>query len=236
MQPPTLGSKVIAACFSLFIFSVSTYGVVQDEPRSNLRAVRVETPPTVDGRLDEAIWQAAPPGTRFIQKQPQEGRPATEETEVRILYDEKNLYLGIMCFDSEPQKIIATEKRRDSKNIYDNDNLQILLDTFHDRRNGYVFVTNPVGARLDLQVRKEGKAEGGGHIPNPNLNINWDGVWKVGSLIHETGWSVEIEIPLVTLRFKEQVRRGLGPQRSAEYQTQERGVGLGPSAPQSGSL
>jgi hypothetical protein len=85
-----------------------------------------------------------------------------------------------------------------------------LLDTFRDRRNGYVFVTNPLGAKLDLQVRKEGKAEGGGHIPNPNVNINWDGVWEVESAIHGTGWSAEIEIPLNTLRFNERSVEGWG--------------------------
>jgi hypothetical protein len=164
----------------------------------------------MDGRLDEAVWESAPAGTHFTQKQPQEGQPATEDTEVKILYDDKNLYIGIMCFDSEPDKIIATEKRRDSNNIYDNDNLQILLDTFRDRRNGYVFVTNPVGARLDLQLRKEGKAEGGWLFPNPNLNVNWDGVWEVHPLIHQKGWSVEIEIPLVTLRFKTESKEGWG--------------------------
>jgi hypothetical protein len=115
-----------------------------------------------------------------------------------------------MCFDAEPEKIIANEKRRDSRNIYDNDHFRLLLDTFRDRRNGYIFVTNPLGAKLDLQVRKEGKAEGGGHIPNPNVNINWDGVWEVESAIHETGWSAEIEIPLNTLRFNERTVEGWG--------------------------
>ncbi|MFC2170128.1 DUF5916 domain-containing protein [Acidobacteriota bacterium] len=174
------------------------------------KALRVEVSPEIDGYLEMGIWENAPVATHFIQKQPAEGKPATEDTEVRFLYDEEKLYIGVMCFDSEPAKIIAHEKKRDSRGIYDNDHIQIMLDTFHDRRNGYVFVVNPLGAKLDLQVRKEGKAEGGGHIANPNINTNWDGVWKVETLVHEEGWSAEIEMPLVTLRFNEESREGWG--------------------------
>jgi len=175
----------------------------EKEEKYVLLAIRVDASPEIDGILEEERWGIAPAATNFIQKQPAEGKPATEDTEVRILYDRDNLYIGIMCFDSEPEKIIANEKRRDSRNIYDNDHFQIMLDTFHDRRNGYIFVINPMGAKLDLQVRKEGKREGGWHISNPNVNISWDGVWKVRSAIRENGWSAEIEIPLVTLRFNE---------------------------------
>lgn len=175
-----------------------------------LRAQRINSSPKIDGLLEEEIWQKAPAADNFIQKQPEEGKPATEKTEVRIIYNDKNIYIGIMCYDSEPTKIIANEKRRDSDNIYDNDHFQIMLDTFHDHRNGYIFVINPLGAKLDLQVRKEGKSEGGHHIANPNINISWDGVWEVKTAIHEKGWSAEIEIPLVTLRFNENPENGWG--------------------------
>jgi len=142
------------------------------EEKYVLLAIRVDASPEIDGILEEERWGIAPAATNFIQKQPAEGKPATEDTEVRILYDRDNLYIGVMCFDSEPEKIIANEKRRDSRNIYDNDHFQIMLDTFHDRRNGYIFVINPMGAKLDLQVRKEGKREGGWHIPNPNVMLS----------------------------------------------------------------
>ena len=75
-----------------------------------LQALRVTTSPKVDGYLEAEIWEPAPAATKFIQKQPAEGEPATEETEVRILYDEKNLYIGVICYDSEPEKIISNEK------------------------------------------------------------------------------------------------------------------------------
>ncbi len=178
-----------------------------------LEAIRIDTPPKIDGYLEAEIWKLAPAATNFIQNQPDEGKPATENTEVRILFDSKNLYIGVMCYDSEPEKIIANEKKRDSKNIYQNDYFQIILDTFHDRRNGYVFVINPLGAKLDLQVRKEGKKEtreGGLNLANPNLNISWDGVWRVRAAINKKGWSAELEIPLVTLRFNERSEEGWG--------------------------
>jgi len=171
-----------------------------------LEAIRIDTPPKIDGYLEAEIWKLAPAATNFIQKQPDEGKPATENTEVRILYDSENLYIGVMCYDSEPEKIIANEKRRDSKNIYQNDHFQIMFDTFHDRRNGYVFVINPLGAKLDIQVRKEGKSA----RLSPNVNISWDGVWRVRSAINKNGWSAEIEIPLITLRFNENAVDGWG--------------------------
>lgn len=157
--------------------------------------------PKIDGFLEKNPWDSAEAISGFIQKQPAEGRPASEDTEARILYDSENLYIGIMCYDSEPEKIIATEKRRDSENIYENDHIQIMLDTFHDKRNGYVFVVNPNGARLDLQVRKEGRSEGSRHLANPNVNIDWDTVWEVESAIWKDGWSSEIKIPFRSLRF-----------------------------------
>jgi hypothetical protein len=93
----------------------------------------------------------------------------------------------------------------------ENDHVRIMLDTFHDRRNGYIFVTNPLGARLDYQIRKEGiKEDVSPFLPNPNINRNWDGVWQVKSSIHSEGWSTEIAIPLFTLRFNEHPEQGWG--------------------------
>jgi len=208
---------IVSAIFLLASLHLSANEVspfVQEQDSQNgryvLQAIRVDKAPKIDGVLEGEIWQKAPAANSFVQKQPDEGKPATERTEVRILYDNQNVYIGIMCFDSEPHRIIANEKRRDSQNIYQNDHIQIMLDTFHDRRNGYIFVTNPLGAKLDLQVRKEGKKEGGSHIPNTNVNISWDGVWKVKSAIHQEGWSAEVEIPFATLRFDKSSREGWG--------------------------
>jgi len=191
--------------------SALTFKPMPSDNEYMIKALQVERSPNIDGLLNEDIWMMASPATHFIQKQPDEGQSATEKTEVRTLYDMNNLYIGIMCFDSEPDRIIANEKRRDSEAIYDNDHIRIMLDTFHDKRNGYIFVTNPLGARLDLQVRKEGKREGGRpFMTNPNVNKDWNGVWDVRSTILPNGWSAEIRIPLRSLRYHEHSEEGWG--------------------------
>jgi hypothetical protein len=204
----------ISALLIPSFIAYSSHNIINNRTSENennvFYAVKINSPPKIDGSLEQDIWNQANPAINFIQKQPNEGKPATEKTEVRVLYDNNNLYIGVMCFDSDPKKIIANDKRRDSSDIYNNDHFQIMLDTFHDRRNGYIFIINPLGAKLDLQVRKEGKPEGGYHIANPNINVNWDGVWEVSTEINEKGWSAEIEIPLVTLRFNENSKEGWG--------------------------
>ena len=162
--------------------------------------VRVENGPQIDGRLDEEVWLRAAVIDEFIQQEPAEGEPATERTVVRLLYDAEALYLGVEAYDTEPDGVIATEMRRDSLRLLDEDNFQVILDTFHDRRSGYMFVTSPLGAKLEQQVAEEG--EGGWRGRNSsNININWDGVWDVVSRRTATGWVAEIAIPMVTLRF-----------------------------------
>ena len=165
--------------------------------------VRVENGPRIDGRLDEEVWLRAAVIDEFIQQEPAEGEPATEQTVVRLLYDSEALYLGVEAYDTEPDGVIATEMRRDSLRLLDEDNFQVILDTFHDRRSGYMFVTSPLGAKLEQQVAEEG--EGGWRGRNSsNININWDGVWDVVSRRTADGWVAEIAIPMVTLRFPRQ--------------------------------
>ena len=166
-----------------------------------LEAQKTPTAPKIDGFLEPEIWATVPAAGNFIQRQPNEGLPATEKTEVKIIYDAENIYVGVMCYDSEPDKIIANEKRRDSDKMTENDHFEIMLDTFHDRRNGYIFIINPMGAKLDLQIRKEGKSEGRYPNNNPNLNRDWNAVWEVKTAILENGWVGEIKIPLYNLRY-----------------------------------
>ena len=162
--------------------------------------VRVENGPQIDGRLDEEVWLRAAIIDEFVQQEPAEGEPATERTVVRLLYDAEALYLGVEAYDSEPDGVIATEMRRDSLRLLDEDNFQVILDTFHDRRSGYMFVTSPLGAKLEQQVAEEGEGGWRGRNSN-NININWDGVWDVVSHRTADGWVAEIAIPMVTLRF-----------------------------------
>ena len=172
------------------------------------QAVRVDQGPNIDGDLDDGVWDNAALIDGFIQQEPDEGAAATERTEVRLLYDESNLYVGVRAFDSNPGGIVATEMRRDSPRILDEDNFQIILDTFEDSRSGYMFVTSPLGAKLEQQVFEEG--EGRTFGLSSNINRDWNGVWHVSTRQTPDGWTAEIAIPLVTLRFPENDQQSWG--------------------------
>jgi hypothetical protein len=168
------------------------------------------TPPTLDGRVTDEAWLGIEPYTTFTQQDPDEGAPASERTEVRILFDKSNVYVGIICFDSEPDKIIVNQSRRDA-DISETDSVIIVFDTFNDTQNGFVFGTNPLGIEYDGQVAGEGQASGissrqsgtqGSQRGGINaFNANWDGDWRVRSAITERGWETELAIPLKTLRY-----------------------------------
>jgi hypothetical protein len=152
--------------------------------------VRADGPIAVDGRLDEPAWQAAPATRGFIQNEPREGDAATFDTEVRIVYDDEAIYFGVVAADSEPSRIIVADLKKDYA-VDGSDAFVILLDTFHDGRNGYQFATNPAGAKWDAQLANEGR----------DFNVNWDGIWSVETRITETGWVAEVVIPFRTLKF-----------------------------------
>jgi hypothetical protein len=158
-------------------------------------AVRVDHAPKLDGTLDDPLWQLAKPLTDFRQQEPHEGEPATEKTEVRILYTRNAVYFGIHCYDSEPSRIVATELRRDVSQELD-DHFEILIDSNHNRRGGYVFEINPLGTQSDgLIVEEQGGTDGG------DFDRGWDGVWTSEARITADGWTATIEIPFTTLNF-----------------------------------
>ena len=156
----------------------------------HLPAKRAEGLIVLDGVLDEGSWVAAPVAKGFIQNDPREGQPATFDTEVRLLYDDDALYIGVFAIDSEPAAIIVNELRKDF-NTGTADGFAVIIDSFHDERNGYQFAINPSGAKWDAQTSNEGR----------DTNANWDGIWDVGTRIGETGWYAEIKIPFKTLKF-----------------------------------
>ena len=170
--------------------------------------------PTIDGRVNETIWQSVPPYSTFTQQDPNEGAPATEKTEVRVIVGNGNIYIGIIAFDSDPSKIIVSQARRDAS-LNDTDSIVMVFDTFNDRQNAFVFGTNPLGIEYDGQVAREGQtsgvsigAGGGGNSSGTArggisaFNPNWDGDWTVRSQITERGWEAELAIPLKTLRYQ----------------------------------
>src|SRR5262245_6781837 len=167
-------------------------GIDYDTARSERRltATQAKGPIVLDGKLDEPSWAAAPLATNFVQNDPREGEPATFETEVKLLYDNRALYIGVFAKDPAPAEIIVNELRKDF-NTGNADGFQVVIDTFHDQRNGYQFAINPMGAKWDSQMSNEGRDQ----------NANWDGIWDVGTRIGEDGWYAEIEIPFKTLKF-----------------------------------
>jgi len=167
--------------------------------RYEFPAVRVEEGPVIDGVLDDQAWAQAALIDEFVQQEPLEGAPATERTEVRVLYDGANLYIGVLAFDSSPEGVIATEMRRDGSQIMNEDSFQIILDTFMDSNSAYMFVVSPLGAMLDQQVFREG--EGSARGTSSNINLEWDGVWDASARRTPEGWAAEVRIPMVILRF-----------------------------------
>lgn len=159
-------------------------------PRPESYATRTSEDIAIDGRLDENAWDAGVPITRFVQSKPNTGYPATESTLVRILYDEKNLYVGAICYESEPDKITITSLERDYQTL-NSDVFGISLDTFLDRRNGFIFWINPRGAVRDAQAFDDSRTR----------NDAWDGIVNVRTTVADSGWTVEMAIPWTTLRF-----------------------------------
>jgi Domain of unknown function (DUF5916)/Carbohydrate family 9 binding domain-like len=164
--------------------------------RVTVRAVRIEEAPRVDALLHESIYQNVTPITGFIQQDPQEGQLATEPTLVWILFDASSIYVAARCRDSQPGRIVANDMRRDGRNVSQNDNISIVLDTFHDRRNGYEFLMNSIGGAWDTQITDERDA-----------NRDWNTVWTYASRRDSEGWTAEMAIPFRSLRY-----RGAGPQ------------------------
>ncbi len=157
-----------------------------------IRAVRLTEPVDLDGVLEETIYRTAPPMTGFIQQVPHPGAAATEKTDVWVMHDAANLYVAARCWESaSPEAWIANEMRRDATQLGQNDTFGVLLDTFHDRRDGVFFFTNALGALGDQQITEERTANG-----------DWNPVWDVKTSRFPGGWAVEMRIPFKSLRYR----------------------------------
>jgi len=155
-----------------------------------VRTVRLATPLRVDGRLDESVYTSIEPISDFIQQEPREGEPATEKTDAWIFFDDTSLYIAARCWDTHPEREVANELRRDNGNILGNENFTFVIDPLHDRRNGYLFQTNPLGALRDMTVTDD------------QQNSAWNGIWFVKTGRFEYGWTMEVEIPFKSLRYR----------------------------------
>jgi len=186
----------LLSCLVVLVFASSTLGLQegheQGGPASRyIEAARADAGPSLDGSLGDPEWRHASVVSDFRQREPFEKQPASEKTEVRILYDKRTLYFGIHCFDSEPGRIVAKELRRDADFSVD-DYFTILVSPGNDRRNGYTFTFNPLGTEFDSLVSDEGRVD----------DTNWDGVWKCNARITGDGWTATVAIPFSTLNFK----------------------------------
>ncbi len=181
-------SLVFIVMMILPVFTGKTFAQVSQP--NTIRAFYVDQPIKIDGRLTEAAWQKAQHISNFTQRELNEGQPATERTEVAVLYDHKNLYVGVWCYDSNVNGLVAQGMQRDFQFDSDDD-FEFILDTYHDGRNGYLFVTNPNAARFDALIQNNGE----------RINESWDGVWNVKTTITEKGWFAEFVIPFSTLKF-----------------------------------
>jgi Domain of unknown function (DUF5916) len=163
-----------------------------DEGDATVRAIKLLAPLVVDGRLDEDVYTSNPPFGDLIQVVPATGKPATERTDLWLMFDDNNIYLGARVHDSAPpEQWIANEYRRDTNQLRQNDHIAIGLDTFYDRRSGFMFYATPLGAFSDYSTIDEGQP-----------NTDWNPVWNVRTGRFDGGWTMEMIIPFKSLRFR----------------------------------
>ena len=186
------GMRLLITQLLLLHFSLSASG--QDEGKPKIDCIPAQEPVRMDGWLNEADWDRADSIIIASMVEPVENGMPTYPTVVKILVDQKNIYIGLICFDDQPDQIVSFSKARDAE-LDNEDNIKLILDTYRDGRNGYIFAINPFGARYDALVSFNGEFE----------NPNWDGAWDAKTQINEQFWSAEIRIPVSTLTF----RRGL---------------------------
>ncbi|MEM7415635.1 MAG: DUF5916 domain-containing protein [Gemmatimonadota bacterium] len=162
-----------------------------DRGRATVRAIRLDTPLVLDGRLDESVYSEYAPFGDFIQVAPVAGDPSSERTDVWISFDDTNIYVTCRCWDdAPPEEWVANELRRDTGGLRNNEHFGVMFDTFYDRRSGMMFYANPLGARADYSVIDEG-----------NSNSDWNPVWDVAGGEFDGGWVVEMAIPFKSLRY-----------------------------------
>jgi hypothetical protein len=160
--------------------------------QATIRAIKLTAPLEVDGRLDEEVYAREKPFGGLIQVAPRYGEPQTEKSDVWITYDDEHIYVTCRCWDSAPpDEWIVNELRRDTNGLRNNDHIGVMFDTYYDRRNGFMFYTNPLGARADYSVVDEGGS-----------NTDWNPVWTSKAGRFDGGWTVEMAIPFKSIRYR----------------------------------
>jgi hypothetical protein len=179
---------LLLAAVAALVFAAPSFA--QSAPDMELHAVRLGTPLKVDGHLDEAAYASVPAVSDLWQQEPVEGEKASEKTEFWVFFDADRLYVSIRAWESNMAALVANEMRRDNTNIFQNDHVAFLLDTFHDRRNGVEFAINAIGGRWDGQISNE-----------TQFNADWNPVYDVAVGRFDGGWTIEVAIPFKSLRY-----------------------------------
>lgn len=197
----------IAFCMLGFLYAQSQQLQLSDSivDRPQFEAVVLGNDPEIDGEIiNDPIWQNVPAIENLIQLRPNYGQSVSEKTVIRVAYSKSTFYVAVICYDSEPEKLVVSDSRRDA-DLNDEDSFLFIIDTYHDRQNGFLFGTNAQGMEYDAQIDNEGKGnfnanrQQGGVIGG--TNINWDASWTVRTQMGNYGWSAEFAIPFRSLRF-----------------------------------
>jgi len=173
----------------LFVYFLVLFSVTTTFAQTSAQAIRITTPPTIDGHINEAVWEQAYKIDQFVQREPNPGEPGSEKTVVSVCYDTDFLYFAVKCYD-DPEKITAKEMARDVS-LGNDDRVQIILDTYLDHRNGYWFQIGPRGSIGDALINENGAS----------MNKEWDALWTGKSSINSEGWEAELAIPFKTIGF-----------------------------------
>ena len=196
--------------------------------QATIRAIKLTAPLKLDGVLDEDVYTREAPFGGLIQVAPDFGQPATERSDIWVTYDDKNIYVTCRCYDTAPpDQWIVNELRRDTGGLRNNEHFGVLFDTYYDRRSGFAFYTNPLGARADYSVVDEGGS-----------NTDWNPVWTSKAGRFDGGWTVEMAIPLKSLRYVAgtnqvwgiQMRRSIRHKNEWDYLTPVPRIMAGPQA------
>jgi hypothetical protein len=179
----------LSRTWNLFLCSLLLTPCIMADSDRTARAMRCEEPPVIDGRLDEKAWNLAPALGHLTAVQPVVGKPMSELTEVRILHDNKAIYLGVRAYHRDPSLIMSKGRERD-RMVMGGDYVAFFFDTFNDRRNGYAFAVSPDEGRWDASVTNHFSA-----------NTDWDGIWQVRCVTDSQGWTAEIAIPFKSLNY-----------------------------------
>ncbi|MCG9133728.1 carbohydrate binding family 9 domain-containing protein [Candidatus Poribacteria bacterium] len=192
LSPSLKFQKITIFLFVIALLHTVLTNLHAEIHNNEIKAYRTYESVEIDGDLTEEDWKHAEPIDKFVQIEPYEGETSSESMEVRILYDNENIYFGFTCFDSDISRLVANEMRRDSRSLHENDNVFLLLDTYNDRRSGFFFRMNALGAIQDRAVTNSGDT----------FNSDWDAVVECKSKINDTYWTAELSIPFSQLRFK----------------------------------